>query len=173
MNNEVFDAIKPIVLIALVILGMIFALAWVFGSEIRLSNKTARKIEIFGYLLLVVLLIWEFVIKNICLEQFYNDDWVFLNEKLKIIYTTLNDILTGDTTDVNAFTDTFFQDTNKRVEIQLLTVDIIEAVLQILSTICIAVGRFHELKKLKQEKTQNKNKSIKVKIKKRVSKSTT
>ena len=165
MNNEVFDAIKPIVLIALVILGMIFALAWVFGSEIRLSNKTARKIEIFGYLLLVVLLIWEFVIKNICLEQFYNDDWVFLNEKLKI--------LTGDTTDVNAFTDTFFQDTNKRVEIQLLTVDIIEAVLQILSTICIAVGRFHELNQLKQEKTQNKNKSIKVKIKKRVSKSTT
>ena len=62
-------------------------LVWLYYKNIKLSNVWARRIEVFGYILLIVLAIWTFAVKNVAFGQFYNDDWIFLNEKLHYIFS--------------------------------------------------------------------------------------
>ena len=155
-----FDILKPIfpiLLILLGVLGFVFIFVYFYNSVVKLSDRTARKIEIYGYALLFAVLVWELIIKNIYMETFYNDDWVYLNEKLKAIYHLLEDILTYGNGEPYKFGDIFYKDTSDYVKIQLLTTDIIEAVLKILSTVFIAVGRFQELEKFRVHKN---NKSV-------------
>ena len=78
----------------LVVVGMLIyitaltgGLVWFYYKNIKLSNVWARRIEVFGYILLIVLAIWTFAVKNVAFGQFYNDDWIFLNEKLHYIFS--------------------------------------------------------------------------------------
>lgn len=120
---------------------------WFYYNYISISDSTARKIEILGYIFLIVLIIWEFAIKNIAFGEFYDIEWYYLSEKLKIIYSGIESIIQNSTFNTSLGTDVIWNKTSDDLKLQLLTVDIIEVVLQILSTVCIAIGRFQELKK--------------------------
>ena len=120
-----------------------------------IKDSTARKIELFGYFLLVIVLIWEFFVKNLVLKAFYEEaDFFYLNEKLQIIYDMLNDIQQGRYTDadVSIYFDSLHH--SEYLLSQLLAFDIIEAVLKISSTILIAVGRLQELIPKSQKKSR-------------------
>lgn len=153
--QDIIEAILPIIVIFVAVLIGVFCLFFLYQKLIRLTNEKARKIEIFGYVLLFVVLVWELIVKNMLSESFYNDDWFFLNEKLKAIYILLEDILINDKSNLGVFMEDFYNDTSEVVRIQLLAIDIIEAVLKIASTVLIAVGRFHELEQWGKEKTDS------------------
>ena len=111
-----------------------------------IKDSTARKIELFGYFLLAIVLIWEFFVKNLVLKAFYEEaEFYYLNKKLKVISDMLHDIQQGRYTDAEVFS--YFDSLHHSEYLlnQLLAFDIIEAVLKISSTILIAVGRLQEL----------------------------
>lgn len=150
--NDVFEAILPILLFLIVVLGLTTLAVCFYDRVVKLSDIKARRIEIIGYALLFTVLVWELIVKNFLLGDFYNDDWVFLNDKLRAIYHLLEDILTYGNDEAYKYGDVFNKDTTNYVAIQLLTADIIEAILKISSTVFIAIGRFHELEKLRVHK---------------------
>lgn len=139
----------PIVFV-LMILFAVSAIFYVFFKYINLSDRTARKIEIVGYVLLIVIIVWEFIVKNILMSQFYLDESFYTVEKINYIYILLIKICRHLNIDTSQISDFFNLEHSDYLNLQLLTTSIIEAILQILSAIFIAIGRLQELKKNKQ-----------------------
>lgn len=123
-----------------------FALAFLYRKYVRLNDITARIIEILGYLLLFVVLIWELVIKNLMMDSFYNSDFSHLNNKLNHLWFMIDDELKGDSVSCWKEYEEFFSvGPGKHIEEQKKCVDIIEVILKILSAVFIAIGRIQEL----------------------------
>ena len=161
VNMELFSAIAVIVFIFLVIFLSTGAIVWLFYIW-EFNDKTARKIEIVGYFLLFVVLVWEFFVKNILFDDFYNSDFFYINEKLGVIFRMLESIVRESSIDAWEQRTHFFDTKmNDSLKMQLLTTDIIECILKVLSTVFIAIGRFQELKTMKTK--DNANKTIKTK----------
>ena len=113
------------------------------------TDDLARKIELFGYVLLFIVVIWQMIVKNIMMESFYDAEWYYLENNLYQIHSMLE----RHVKDLSPFTshyDYMWKDSQgEYVQTQMKIVDIVEAVLTIASTVCIAIGRFQDLKKLK------------------------
>ena len=152
-----------IIELSILIVGLVAVLVWVYNNYIYLSDKTARKIEVFGYILLFSVIIWEMVIKNILSADFYDSNWLYLDQKLFALYIMLEDILTESAYDATQIWEIFSLEDSEYVKKQLLTIDVIEAILTVLSTVCIAVGRFQDLRK--GAKKEIKKDSISMKLK--------
>lgn len=124
----------------------------VYYKFIKISDNWARKLEILGYILLFIVFIWEFVIKNLLMENFYNADWYYLNQRLDYIFLMLETNLgigaIDEQTVIEGFRNAVQSD---YVQSQIRCVNLIESVLQVLSTIFIAIGRFQEIKNLRKE----------------------
>lgn len=137
----------------LFLLMFLFAfLFWLYFKKITMKDSTARKIEIVGYFFLCVLVIWEFGVKNILMRGFNNLDTYILEEKLNTMLEWARKVIAGmDYTDVLS---NYYKigTRNQFVEKQLFLVDFVEMILQVLSTIFIAIGRFQELKTKKKNK---------------------
>ncbi len=122
----------------------------VYYKYVKISDNWARKLEILGYILLFIVFVWEFIIKNLLMENFYNADWYYLNQRLYYIFLMLRADLGIAAIDENAIIDGFQNAVQgEYVQSQMLCVNVIESILQILSTILIAIGRFQEIKKKK------------------------
>lgn len=107
----------------------------------KISFELARKIEIFGYFLLCVVLAWELVFKNLLMAKFYTLDIFYLNQKITVIFNLLINSI-----DTLTASKLFYIDIEKEyVENQLFITDIIENILKIVSTYCISFGRLSEL----------------------------
>ena len=121
--------------------------AFFLSKYIKISDLTARKIEVFGYILLFVVLVWEFVVKNIVMADFYDSYQYYTNEKLFTIFDTLRNIYINGSMDISQASEYFLSlKCSDQLSQQILTTDIIEAVLQIGSAVCIAIGRFQDIK---------------------------
>jgi len=130
-------------------------LVWFYYKHIPLSDVWARRIEIFGYILLIVIAIWAFAIKNVAFGDFYNDDLFWINEKLYHIFHGIVSLHDGSSFDTaQAWKSFFAAESSEYVQEQLFTVDCIEAVLQVLSAGCIGIGRLQELKNNKKVKAR-------------------
>lgn len=122
----------------------------VYYKYVKISDNWARKLEILGYILLFIVFVWEFIIKNLLMENFYNADWYYLNQRLYYIFLMLRADLGIAAIDENAIINGFQNAVQgEYVQSQMLCVNVIESILQILSTILIAIGRFQEIKKKK------------------------
>lgn len=115
---------------------------------IKMSAVRARKIEIVGYILLFIVLIWELVIKNLMMDDFYNANLYYLDQKLSCIFRMLEADLGRVAIDENAISNSFYSAVESElVQRQMICVNVIESALKIVSTVFIAVGRFQELLK--------------------------
>lgn len=142
-----------LVFMLLLVLFAIIFLFVIYSKFIRVSDVVARRIEISGYILLIAIAVWTFGIKNIAFGDFYNDGWIYLHNKLHYIFegiTSLHDGKAFDTssawTQFNSLYRTDYLDN------QLLYVDIIETIFQVLSALCIAIGRLQDIMNNKLEK---------------------
>lgn len=145
---------KEAIVFFLLLTSLVGVLVWIYYEYISISDTLARGIETAGYALLIVIAIWGFGVKNIALNDFYNDDWFYFNEKLEYIFRGITKISEGQHFDTVQAWDGFqAAKSSDFVETQLLAVDIAEAVLQISSVGCIAVGRLQELKNTKKKKS--------------------
>ena len=140
--------IAPIILILLLLIIVISGF-YVYFKYIRISDRIARKIEIIGYIFLVVLIVWTFFIKNVVMGNFYIQDSYYTAEKFKHLYSILINICYALNVDVSNINNFYSLENNKYLDQQLLTCDIIEAILQLISTIFIAIGRLQDLKRNK------------------------
>ena len=123
------------------------AMAFIYHKYINISNTVARKIEIFGYIVLFIVLVWEAVIKNIVMKSFYNADFYYLDQKLDYIFLMLEQDLGWGGVNQQGIMDGFRSAVQgEYVQGQMKFIDITEAMLKILSTVAIAIGRFQELR---------------------------
>ena len=124
---------------------------------IKISDKMARKIELLGYLLLFIVLIWEFIIKNLIMDDFFNGNWYYLDQKLSYIFYMLYANLGYSGIDEQAILEGFTHSIpGVYIQQQIFCVSLIESLLKVFSTVFIAIGRVQELfeKKLPSEKTK-------------------
>lgn len=136
------EVILPIaIILAMIFIIILFLFKGLKVVILNLNKEIINKIEMFGYFLLVVLLVWELILKNILMKNFYNIDIYYIKEKLSYIFLAIKDVNNADKLDRIFYLDK----KNEFLEKQLLCVDIIEVSLKIISTICIAMGRFFEL----------------------------
>lgn len=135
--------------IIIIITGILF---WGLKRCFKLSQRRARKIEITGYYLLFIVLVWEFIIKNLLMDSFYNADLWYIDQKLDYIFQAINRITENGADIPIGILDEFYNiQSAEFVEKQLFFVNIVESILKITSTAFIAVGRFYELEKMKEE----------------------
>lgn len=149
--GEKTEAILTMAVLLLVIMLLIALGFCIFFKGVRIKDTTARKIEIFGYYLLVVLLVWQFGIKNISMGEFYDLDIYMIKEKLDYIFLGIQRAITGE--DMSNIIRPYHNIENGYTYVgqQLIFIDIAEMVLQLSSTICIAIGRFQELRTKKEK----------------------
>lgn len=139
-----------IIFLFVIIATVVSSLVVVYYKYIKISDKLARKLEVFGYILLFIVFVWEFIVKNILMESFYNADWYYLNQRLQYMFLMLKANLGIGGVNVDSVIKGFGDAVQgEYVQSQMLWVNIIESTLQILSTIFIAIGRFQEIKKEK------------------------
>ena len=116
-----------------VIATVVSALFFIYFKYVKIKNSTARKMEICGYCILLVLIIWEFGIKN--------------KEKIDYVFLGIKNLSSGSSVDSLYANYGSIEDGNDYVNMQMLFVDIAELIMQVLSTLFIAIGRFQELRK--------------------------
>ena len=139
-----------IVLMFVMIAIVVSFLVVVYYKYVKISDSWARKLEVFGYILLFVVFVWEFVVKNLLMENFYNADWYYLNQRLYYMFLMLKANLGIGAINEEAVISGFQNAVQgEYVQSQILCVNVIESILQILSTIFIAIGRFQDIKKEK------------------------
>lgn len=137
-------------LISAIVLGLFLCYAKIF----RMSDQRARKIEIFGYILLFIVVAWQGVVKSIMMDQFYNIDLMQIDEKLTYIFLMLKSSMENGTVDTARFSKSFFSlESDGYIQSQLQCVNFIESLLIIASTVFVAIGRLQELldKKISSE----------------------
>lgn len=145
-----------ILLMFIMIAAVVSVLVIIYYKYVKISDNWARKLEVFGYILLFIVFVWEFIVKNILMENFYNADWYYLNQRLYYMFLMLQaDLGIGAINEQAVIKG--FQDAvqSEYVQTQIQCVNLIESVLQILSTIFIAIGRFQEIKPPKREDNRN------------------
>ncbi len=139
-----------IILMFAMITMVVSFLVVAYYKYVKISDDWARKLEVFGCILLFIVFVWEFIVKNLLMENFYNTDWYYLNQRLYYMFLMLKaDLGIGGINEEAVISG--FQNAvqGEYVQNQILCVNVIESVLQILSTIFIAIGRFQEIKKKK------------------------
>lgn len=155
MKGEFVSSALVIVFVFIYLLLIIGVAVFVF-NKLKLKDKTARQIEIVGYYLLFVVLVWELLFKNILSGNFYDADSYYSSEKLNVLFQMIESIINNTKPDTWELSKYFYGlKTTDYLNVQLLTIDIIESILKILSTVFIAVGRFQELKKMKTKDEAN------------------
>lgn len=133
------------------ILSLVFVIfTFKFLCSIKWIQENARKIEIIGYIILCIVAVWQYFIKEGMMGEFYNADTYYVNKKLDIIY---NILLRPDSASDYVITwgdqkvDTFLSN-------ELKMTNNIEIVLEVVSAFMIALGRFFDIdqedKKLKK-----------------------
>jgi len=145
-----------IFLMFIMIAFIVSSLVIIYYKFVKISNNLARKLEVFGYILLFIVFVWEFIIKNLLMENFYNADWYYLNQRLYYMFLMLKaDLGIGGVNEQAVIEG--FQDAvqSEYVQSQIQYVNFIESVLQILSTVFIAIGRFQEIKPPRKEDNRN------------------
>lgn len=135
-----------LVAIAIVVAGLFY----IYFKHINLKDSTARKIEICGYYILVILLIWEFGIKNIAMNEYYNLDLSVIKEKINYIFLEIQNLSLGFSVDSLYEQYGTIEDGSDYVNMQMHFVDVAELIMQVLSALFIAIGRFQELRKKKK-----------------------
>lgn len=141
-----------IIFLFAIIAIVVSILVVVYYKFIKISDNWARRLEILGYILLFIVFVWEFVVKNLLMENFYNADWYYLNQRLYYMFLMLSADLEISAINEEAVIEGFRNAVQgEYVQSQMLCVNVIESVLQILSTIFIAIGRFQEIKKGKDK----------------------
>ena len=130
-----------------VIATVVSAVFFIYFKYVKIKNSTARKMEICGYCILLVLIIWEFGIKNIAMNEFYNLDFWVIKEKIDYVFLGIKNLSSGSSVDSLYANYGTIEDGNDYVNMQMLFVDIAELIMQVLSTLFIAIGRFQELRK--------------------------
>lgn len=134
------------------IVVMVSVLVIVYYKFVKISDNWARKLEVLGYILLFIVFVWEFIVKNLLMENFYNADWYYLNQRLYYMFLMLEANLGIGAINEQAVIEGFKDAVQSEyVQSQLHFVNLIESVLQILSTIFIAIGRFQEIKNSRRE----------------------
>lgn len=112
----------------------------------KLTRSRARKIEILGYYLLFIVLVWEFIIKNLVMESVYDVDLFYINQKLDYIFQALNHITeNGANSPIGVMQGFYCSQSGEFLQNQLFFLNLVESLLKISSTVFIAVGRFYEL----------------------------
>lgn len=130
-----------------IIVVVILALVFWYHKYMNISDVCARRIEIGGYIALFIVLVWEFYVKNIVMKSFYNADFYYLDQKLDYIFLMLEQDLGWGGVNQQGIMDGFWSAVQgEYVQRQMKFIDYTEAILKILSTVAIAVGRFQELK---------------------------
>lgn len=141
-----------IILMFIIITAVISFLVIAYYKFVKISNNWARKLEVLGYILLFIVFVWEFVIKNLLMQNFYNADWHYLNQRLDYMFLMLEANLGIGAINEQAVIEGFRDAVQSEyVQGQIQCVNLIESVLQILSTIFIAIGRFQEIKNSRRE----------------------
>lgn len=141
-----------IILMFIIITAVISFLVIAYYKFAKISNNWARKLEVLGYILLFIVFVWEFVIKNLLMQNFYNADWHYLNQRLDYMFLMLEANLGIGAINEQAVIEGFRDAVQSEyVQGQIQCVNLIESVLQILSTIFIAIGRFQEIKNSRRE----------------------
>lgn len=143
-----------VIIVLLMIISLIVGLGWYLCSRtINVSAITARRIELFGYYLLFVLLVWQLILKGIMMEDFYEGELFLLTQKINHIFEFIQSTSGFSYTTPEFSIEQFDKSiSGEKVQLQMKWVDVIEVVLTIASTICIAIGRFYELSAMKTEK---------------------
>lgn len=150
MNTKSDSSVFPLVMLLMVMILFAYFF-WIYFIKIKIKDSTARKIEIVGYYFLCVLVIWEFGVKNIMMRDFDNIDIYVLEEKLNIFFEWVRNAF-SEKDNLNVVSNYYgVGKRNQYVEGQLFYIDFIEMILQVLSTIFIAIGRFQELKSNKKK----------------------
>lgn len=140
----------PIIVLAIIILFVVATFFYTYLKCINISDETARKIEIIGYVLLVCVIIWEFGLKNIDMNDSLVSESYYTVEKINHIYMLVEKLCNtlGIDTDITA--NFYSLKTSEYLDSQILALNAVEAILQILSTVFIAIGRLQELKNSKK-----------------------
>lgn len=144
--NDPFSTM--IALFVLLCLGVAVVTSFILSIPIR--HKTARKIEVFGYILLLILLVWQLTIRD-SLDSMSNHDY------LEIKVDTIFEYLTSHDADKDRVFQKYYYtiaggESRDYVEQELLISNYFVVGLQILSTLCIAIGRFDDISVKKAEK---------------------
>lgn len=150
--NDMLNAIVAMLCLLVMIMGVIAIPFIIYFEKIKIKDSTARKIEIIGYYLLFVVVVWEFGMKNVFMGDFYNLDTLIIENKMDILFKWLRDTVDG--IECYDLPSKYYNVRSSRAYVgyQLMFVDVAELLLQIASTVCIAIGRFQELKSKKDNK---------------------
>ena len=136
-----------IFLMFIIIAVIVSVLVIVYCKFVKISDNWARKLEVLGYILLFIVFIWEFIIKNLLMENFYNADWYYLNQRLSYMFLMIEaDMGIGAINEQSVIEGFWNAVQSEYVQTQIQCVNLIESVLKILSTVFIAIGRFQEIK---------------------------
>ena len=136
-----------IFLMFIIIAVVVSVLVIVYYKFVKISDNWARKLEVLGYILLFIVFIWEFIIKNLLMENFYNADWYYLNQRLSYMFLMIEaDMGIGAINEQSVIEGFWNAVQSEYVQTQIQCVNLIESVLKILSTVFIAIGRFQEIK---------------------------
>ena len=135
------------------IIATFFCFSWIVGLptfgilKIPFSHELARKIEIFGYILLLMLILWQLVVRD-SLDSMSNHDFLELKVDTIFQYLTSHDA-DRDTSLQDWFQDYYYEiadgESRHHVEEELRIRNYIVVGLQILSTLFIAIGRFDDI----------------------------
>lgn len=137
-------------LMLVVIAVVVAVLFYIYFKCIKLKDSMARKIEICGYCILLILIIWEFGIKNIEMNEFYNLDFGVIKEKIDYVFYGIQSLSSGSSVDSLYAQYGTIEEGSDYVNMQMHFVDVAELIMQVLSTLFIAIGRFQELRKKKK-----------------------
>lgn len=138
-------------LIFLMVVIPIAILVWAYNKYLSryVSDSMARKLEIIGYVLLFISIVWQMIVKDILMDSFYNAKWLYLDNNLFQIHTMLKEHVNGWQPITENYRYQMQTSQNDRVQLQMKFVDISEALLTLFSTALIAIGRFQDLKKIR------------------------
>lgn len=75
-----------IILMFAMITMVVSFLVIAYYKYVKISDDWARKLEVFGCILLFIVFVWEFIVKNLLMENFYNVDWYYLNQRLYYMF---------------------------------------------------------------------------------------
>lgn len=145
--------------VAVVLLFFVVLLFYLYVRFVRIKNPTARKIEIFGYCMLFTVIIWKFVFEEFVMSQWKNMDIQYVDIKADIAVNMLIEL----NLKIENMTSNFnkYRDINKSIKViegidvtagYVNGIKVTEAILQVLSTIFIAIGRIQELRNKRDRK---------------------
>lgn len=132
------------------IIGLLFSFlfiaigAVIFFRNFKIKHKHARIIEIIGYVLLFVCIAWQLSIRDDLVSM---SDNVYMEMKMDTMFEYMR--ATDEESKWRLITEYYrtvpSAESRSRLEAQIELSKKIAAVLQLISTICIAIGRFDDI----------------------------